>query len=106
MNTESAQPVCPFKVGDLICNTYNQGGSVATVTAVHEKGFDYTYPKPIPFIAREGSSFVGGTCFPIGYDGWCLTSVEEQENEQMALAKAQEYWTRVLSNGHTNYTPS
>ena len=88
---------CPFKTGDTIVDVSRE--RLATVTLVHERGFDYVYEQPVPFIAREGSSFVGGTCFPGGYELWRLTTAADQAHYRACLANAQAYWSQQLSQG-------
>ncbi len=85
-------PDCPFKVGDLIHEWDSQhswsadGGQTwqtservlndrhpdAVVTELTPRGFKYQYTERVPFIAREGSWFEGGECFPSGYHCWTL----------------------------------
>lgn len=42
----------------------------AIVTELTARGFKYDYVEKVPFIAREGSYFIGGECFPNGYHMW------------------------------------
>lgn len=67
---------CPFRVGDVIRHADNADNwyPTATVTEVGKGTFTYAYAKPVPFIAREGSYFTGGTCFNTAYHHWALVS--------------------------------
>lgn len=67
--------VCPFKVGDRVRNKFN--GHESTVTAVTLLGFDWKLDSPIYLIAREGSWYDCGTCYPIGYEHYELVQNAE-----------------------------
>jgi len=69
---------CPFSVGDSIFDAGRK--AIANVTAITPAGFEYTYDRAIPFIARDGSSFVGGTCFPSGYHLWRAATASDKTN--------------------------
>jgi hypothetical protein len=63
--------ICPFKVGDRIrTKTPGFGEGPATVTAVHENGFDWELDEVKVLVARLGTSYKSGTCFPNGFDNY------------------------------------
>ncbi len=63
---------CPFAVGDRVQETdyAHRHHPAATVTAITASGFTYEFDTPVSFIPRWGMSFVGGECYPEGYQYW------------------------------------
>jgi len=76
MNQSAISPFTPspFKVGDRIkqIDWHSKWQPAATVTAITDTGFAYEFDTPVPFIARWGMEFLGGECYPAGYEFWKL----------------------------------
>ena len=105
---EEAKKKCPFKVGDRVRTKsiismvstgadYNPHtsvsyGPIATVVVVHDKGFDWKLDEKQTLIAREGSWYQEGTCFPNGYATYELVPNPEDKETPEAQAHWDEYF--------------
>lgn len=70
----SGVAICPFQVGDRVqSKDIGLGlGKPSTVTAVHERGFDWRLDEPQILAVRDGSWYQTGTCFPSGFEHYEL----------------------------------
>lgn len=96
-------PPPPFQIGDIIRQkppvvvlgagtpeqvVYDSDAPthVATVTDIHDEGFDYVYPCLVPWISRWGLAFKGGTCLPDGYSQWIPATQAELDAFEASLS--------------------